>query len=743
MKLNHKLSFLTVIMVLLLVLSAFVACDSESDDSTNTSDTTVGDDTTAPVVENLPLDISLSEYNLVYPVAWTEKAAIDSFKKSYEGVTGGFLPASTDQVQGGVITDAITATKEILIGQTNRPESAAALENAPDNTYVIAVIGNKIVINSTVTDFVIDGMNYFVKNYLSASVNGVLSLTTNHKYTSDPNADIAVISNGKSNFKIVYRAGLDADDAGSGVDVEVKYAQTLKTAMTNNLKTKVTMVDADNNTSSREILIGNVDRAERLTFLSGLNYDQYGFAVVGNKIVVAGWNYVTTQQAVTRFATYVKSNAQKNADGTYSLVLPLNFKEVFTHKTSEWELDIPAYEGGIVKGTNPSADGFLTQITDTTIAEYDAYCAKLASSGYTLTTSNEIELKSPSAEGKNKFALYTGSKNNVYVYYADAFKSVRIIAANNDVKYPEYFTKESVPAYIKIATSTVTQMELDYDAKSFGMCYIILLEDGTFLVFDGGLGYGNDAAKLYDTLKKLNPRTDGKIVISGWFLTHEHRDHFNNFEKFCNTYGNKGNKVQVKAAYVNFNDECMWGNITNTSAHFLSDSGKYNAMSKAVGGMEIITVRTGMEFYICNAKIEILYTEEDIYPHQLNNFNDTSTVSRVTISDQSIIFLGDVRYVGSDIMSAMYGRSVKADIVQVSHHGWDGGTLELYKLINPMACFWPGDKYDYAGAKGAADSNVRDVAKWLTSKCGSKLWLQTQTTTLTFPYKNGDKVVES
>ena len=129
MKLNRKFSFLTVIMVLLLVLSAFTACNSEDDDTTNTSDTTVGDVTAAPVVENLPLDISLNEYNLVYPVAWPEKAAIDSFKKSYEGVTGGFLPASTDQVQGGVITDAITATKEILIGQTNRPESAAALPN--------------------------------------------------------------------------------------------------------------------------------------------------------------------------------------------------------------------------------------------------------------------------------------------------------------------------------------------------------------------------------------------------------------------------------------------------------------------------------------------------------------------------------------------------------------------------------------------------------------------------------------
>jgi beta-lactamase superfamily II metal-dependent hydrolase len=262
------------------------------------------------------------------------------------------------------------------------------------------------------------------------------------------------------------------------------------------------------------------------------------------------------------------------------------------------------------------------------------------------------------------------------------------------------------------------------------MCYIILLEDGTFIVFDGGYK-GKDPATLYETLKKLNPRKDGKVVISAWFLTHEHRDHFNAFRDFCKNYGQNGNKVQVKAAYVNFNDECMWGNMTNSANHFLSDSTTYKSMSTAVGGMEIITVRTGMEFYICNAKIEILYTEEDHFPSQLNDFNDTSTVSRVTLAGQTFLFLGDAHWVSQDNMIAMYGSELKSDIVQVSHHGWDGSRKELYQLVKPIAAFWPTNNRDFK-------SQSYDYSNWLRKNTKIRWHAEGQTITITPPYKYGN-----
>ena len=587
--------------------------------------------------------------------------------------------------------------------------------------FDIAVIGNKIVINSPIVDYTYDGMTYFTTDYLSAAKDGAITLMNDHRYTSDPNVNISLIESGKTSYKIVYRDDLDAE--GSGIDVEVAYAQTLQKDIKSNLGTTIQMSTNSASTSSKEILVGNVDCVETRAFLGNLAYNEYGFGVVGNKIVVAGWNYETTKLAVDKFSMYLNNNKVKGSDSKFSISISGPIQNgVFAFAQHKWELDFPAYDGGIVKGTCPSADGFLVQITDTTAEQYKAYCTKLASSGYTQKASNEI--------GANKYALYTGSKNNVYVYYIDAFKTVRIVTSGSDVKFPAYFTEASVPKYTKVATTTVTQMKLDYSSGSFGMCYIILLEDGTFIVFDGGYK-GNDPAKLYETLKKLNPRTDGKIVISAWFLTHEHRDHFNAFNDFCKTYGQKGNKVQVKAAYVNFNDESMWGNMVNSANHFLSDNSTYKTMSTAVGGMEIITVRTGMEFYICNAKIEILYTEEDHFPNQLNDFNDTSTVTRITLAGRTFLFLGDASFVAQDNMVEMYAKELESDIVQLAHHGWDGNILALYKLVKPHAVFWPGSSGEHKSQ--SADYNV-----WLRKNTKVQ-WNQSQTTTITPPYKYGQK----
>lgn len=720
MKSRVRISLFALMLVFIITCSVLVSCNGDGSSDTTTAPN--ADNTTAPTIDpNTPVDIDLLSYNIVYPESWDEAAVanVKTLSSAIEKATNGFANQITDKLADGVTAEQVSAAKEILIGDTNRPESAQALADAPANTYVIAVIGNKIVINSNIIDFTFDAISYFNANYVSASVNGVLSLTAGHKYTSDPSGEIKLVDNSKTSYKIIYRDGLDAEN---GVDVEVGYAQTLQKAVKTHLNTTIQTVSSGSSKLSREILVGNVDCDETRLFLKNLAYDEYGFGVVGNKIVVAGWNYVTTKLAVNQFSTYLKNNRENADSGKFSLSIPYSLSEQkFTYKSHKWELDFPAYEGGIIKGSCPSNDGFLVQITDTTADQYAAYCSKLVSSGYSLKASNEI--------GGNKYALYTGSKNNVYVYYIDNTKSVRIVTSGSDVKFPQYFTPESVPSYQKVATTTVTQMELDYKSGSFGMCYIILLEDGTFIVFDGGYK-GNDPAKLYKTLSELNPRTDGKIVISAWFLTHEHRDHFNVFRDFCKTYGQKGNKVQVKAAYANFNDECMWGNMTNSANHFLSDSATYKTMSDAVGGMELITVRTGMEFYICNAKIEILYTEEDHFPNQLNDFNDTSTVSRVTLAGQTFLFLGDAHWVAQDNMIAMYGAELKSDIVQVSHHGWDGSRLELYKLVKPIAAFWPSDNADYK-------SQSYDYSNWLRRNTRIQ-WNQSQTTTITPPYKYGN-----
>ena len=60
-----------------------------------------------------------------------------------------------------------------------------------------------------------------------------------------------------------------------------------------------------------EILVGNTNREESQTFLSNLLWNDYGYAIVGNKIVIAGHTDQGTTKAVKHFIEHIK-----NADHT-------------------------------------------------------------------------------------------------------------------------------------------------------------------------------------------------------------------------------------------------------------------------------------------------------------------------------------------------------------------------------------------------------------------------------------------
>ena len=234
----------------------------------------------------------------------------------------------------------------------------------------------------------------------------------------------------------------------------------------------------------------------------------------------------------------------------------------------------------------------------------------------------------------------------------------------------------------------------------------------------------------------MNKRKDGKIVIAGWFLTHEHWDHYTNFSNFCKTYSNK---VVLEGMYCNTPSGSYAYNGYNPNYYMNND---FANLSSTLGGVPKYIVHTGMKFYIRNACIEIIYTQEDLYPTKLYFFNDCTMVSRVTIDNQTITYLGDVRWEGSDIMSDRYGTWLNCDIVQVSHHGYDGGTSELYKLLNPKTCLWPTSKENYLNmSSGSTSNNYLTVDTYIlyTLKVPVNIYAE-PTSTIQLPFKNGDKI---
>ena len=245
--------------------------------------------------------------------------------------------------------------------------------------------------------------------------------------------------------------------------------------------------------------------------------------------------------------------------------------------------------------------------------------------------------------------------------------------------------------YEKIADVTVTQMMLDYLSGSFGMCYIITLEDGSFVIFDGGHvptnnGYPRtyDYVRLFTLLQQLNKRPDGQIVITAWYMTHEHSDHFNVFYWFCKEYGDK---VTIKAYAACPCSDIVAYNAKNPEFH--TTGGRLAQAAQWVGGFDIVTLQTGDDFTLGGVRFEILYTVDDLFPDRLHYFNDSSFVCKMSYSGQGIMWLGDICAAPSEMLCKRYTPDyLKCDFVQMAHHGLNGARWDLYEAIDAKVLLW-------------------------------------------------------
>ena len=677
--------FLALFLCLLMVVGALASCKPT---------TTPAE--TEPPVNNV--DINIGEYAMIRPeqVSTALLASVIQLRKDMESAAGVAAKLESDWLKAGVEPD--DNALEILIGNTNRPQTSEALAKTGEAGFVIELIGNKLVLVGANDTLTVAAVDYFTKTYIPTISGGKLSLPENFCYLSEQYNVLSVIENGKSDFKIVYSDNLDntADDKGI-VDYRVQLAKDIRSNIQKISGVAIGLgtdwVKGDTDTSGYyEILVGDTNRPESLEAKQSLAVNEYGVKVIGNKIVVTGWNEAAVGYATEVLYELMKQSVVTNANGTKSIKL-VESTEAKKEK-KEWATDIPEYEGATLTGSVTCNHNQLEYYyTDTDESEFAAYRAKLEAAGFKLYCENTIV--------GNLFATYTNSQYFVHVYYVKSRNVVRIITGSSlsSPYLPDNVSGK--PEYTKITESKITQMTLYYDSGNFGMCYIITLEDGSFIVFDGGGSTGNvDHIRLYNLLNKLNERPDGKIVIAAWILTHTHWDHFMGFYNLCLNYGAD---IHIEQFIANEPDAVVYHNSNNPNLYM--SNGSYDKAAAAVGGIKRVKPHTGMKFWVRNAEIEVLYTQEDLYPEILNTYNDSTMVLRMTLAGQTIMWLGDVQHAGSGVMCEMYGNYIKSDIVQVAHHGATGGTKALYKNISPDIALWPTDSVTYAEQTASANSS--------------------------------------
>lgn len=204
------------------------------------------------------------------------------------------------------------------------------------------------------------------------------------------------------------------------------------------------------------------------------------------------------------------------------------------------------------------------------------------------------------------------------------------------------------------------------------MSYIITTPNEKVIVIDGGLI--EDGDRLREKILSLGG------VVHMWHITHPHHDHMGAFIHIMQDMGD----IQVESIYYDFPPkEWMVG------IHPKSEKAYGIILDILKENEDIcIQIERGMQFSIDGVKFEVL--ADSRYHCKTNNINETSAAYRLEFPNGIVaIFLGDMMEVSGGYLADYYGKKLKADIVQVSHHGQWGVPKRAYEFMNPKVCLWP------------------------------------------------------
>ena len=197
---------ITQYLILLLAIALLLSSCSGGADESTTESPTSEEVTEAPAVQNI---IFIADGTTEYNMVRSEKASnkiTEAFIKLRGAIndTYGANIKLTDDFEKPGTDPATRYAYEILVGNTNREESAAALEGLGYSDSVIAVIGNRLVISGGSDDAVVHAVDLFIEKYVTGST---LELPGNLRDTfvsEYEKTDVTIDGTPLSDYVIVY-----------------------------------------------------------------------------------------------------------------------------------------------------------------------------------------------------------------------------------------------------------------------------------------------------------------------------------------------------------------------------------------------------------------------------------------------------------------------------------------------------------------------------------------------------------
>lgn len=202
--------------------------------------------------------------------------------------------------------------------------------------------------------------------------------------------------------------------------------------------------------------------------------------------------------------------------------------------------------------------------------------------------------------------------------------------------------------------------------------YTLQDKKGHLIVVDGG--WTTDADYVRQVLNGLGNKVDA------WFISHPHRDHAG---AFVEIYKNPG-KLKIKKVYAT---DMAPIELCLENAPW-DETEVYEEWVK-LDILQLEYVYPGDRLEIAGLDIEVLHAYDD-YVDELSNdlLNDGSMMLKMTAKEESMLFCSDVGKKMSEYLLTTCQDDLKADYIQMGHHGNGGLSSEFYKNVEAKAAFF-------------------------------------------------------
>ena len=506
-----------------------------------------------------------------------------------------------------------------------------------------------------------------------------------------------------------YRAKVIRSDSAS--QLEMDFYNQLRKILKNRVG-EMPAIDTDFVANGEEkydgpaILVGETKYTESKTAYSKLGEGEASATYTGSKYVLAFANQDAANNLITKIKEFVSKKGTKTAikiDDAWKATIKLQYytsgTETFNPAGLGTSAKLPSNLGNYYDGGKNDSAIYIKKNADK--AAFDNLCKEAETNGFKKYTSTTI--------GVNHFATYVTQSQILHFMFFPNKGEIRTAVDKRGSGTGGYTLPglSGENRYASTHSSLMTLVEIENSSWPGGMCLIFKLCDGRFVIVDSGIGGrdndGSSSGWIYATLAKHADDPEN-INVAAWITTHIHSDHAGGLYDMANgTYQVSRPSEGANRTHNVMPRECREWIKIDTLIYNQPErmvSGRSNWMDTIInkfGVKKVIKAHPGQIFYYANLKIT-MYGSQDImaeYNDSVNDHNEQSLTFMAEFNGKKFLILGDSYPKNTAALATIYKESLKADIVQTSHHGYDNTDAhQVYAYAKASMVIWPVASYE-------------------------------------------------